>query len=92
MIKPLNNIVIVSVNIEPELKSDSGIILKVKKEVVHDRPTNGIVKAVHKDSKLKVGDIVYFDKTSGIDFEDEGEPVLFLKEQSILGFVRPNEN
>lgn len=82
--KPLRNIVYVEIK-EKELKTQTGIITKIHKSVLHDRPTEGKVIAVGPDVKnVKVNDYIYFENISGIDIDEKH---LVLKEPTILGIL-----
>lgn len=81
--KPIKNYKLVKAII-PELKTDSGIILKTNKSVILDRPTSGTVITEGPDSKENLlNKKVYFDITSG---QDVCEGYIVLKEESILGY------
>jgi chaperonin 10 Kd subunit len=86
MIEPLDGIVLVKIQNEDFKTSDSGIILKRNNGAVSDRNITGIIEAVSKNSSLKPGYTVYFDKTSGIDYSENDQDYLFLKESSLLGY------
>ena len=88
MIEPMKGIVLVKIKNEDFKTSDSGIILKRNNGAVSDRNTTGIIEAVSKDSSLKPGYTVYFDKTSGIDYIENGQNYLFLKESSLFGYSK----
>ena len=82
--KPLNDLVLVEY--EPtKLTTDSGIIVKLRKEVVNDRPTEGIVIA--KGSKvegLNIGDKIKFENIRGYDLDSNH---LLLGYETILGIL-----
>lgn len=86
MIEPLDGIVLVKIQNEDFKTSDSGIILKRNNGAVSDRNTTGIIETVSKNSHLKPGYKVYFNKTSGIDYSENDQDYLFLKESSLLGY------
>lgn len=82
-IKPLRDLVLVRIEREPEVKSDSGILLKMTKSAVDDREMIGEIIAVGPDSKLKVGTKILFEKYAGIDLTDE---LTILRYETILGY------
>lgn len=82
-IKPLRDLVLVRIEREPEVKSDSGILLKMTKSAVDDREMIGEIIAVGSDSKLKVGTKILFEKYAGIDLDDE---LTMLRNETILGY------
>lgn len=82
-IKPLRDLVLVRIEREPEVKSDSGILLKMTKSAVDDREMIGEIIAVGSDSKLKVGTKILFEKYAGIDLNDE---LTMLRFETILGY------
>lgn len=82
-IKPLRDLVLVRIEREPEVKSDSGILLKMTKSTVDDREMIGEIIAVGSDSKLKVGTKILFEKYAGIDLDDE---LTMLRNETILGY------
>jgi chaperonin 10 Kd subunit len=82
-IKPLRDLVLVRIEREPEVKSDSGILLKMTKSTVDDREMIGEIIAVGSDSKLKVGTKILFEKYAGIDLNDE---LTMLRFETILGY------
>lgn len=82
-IKPLKDLVLVRIERESEVKSDSGILLKMTKSAVDDREMIGEIIAVGSDSKLKVGTKILFEKYAGIDLNDE---LTMLRFETILGY------
>ena len=91
-IRPLQDRVIVK-RIEGEEKTKGGIIIP---DSAKEKPQEGKVIAVGKgrfeDGKLiapdvKVGDRVLFTKYSGNEIKIEGEEVMILKEDEILGVL-----
>nr|DAP72723.1 MAG TPA: chaperonin [Caudoviricetes sp.] len=82
-IKPLKDLVLVKIERESEVKSDSGILLKMTKSAVDDREMIGEIVAVGPDSKLKVGTKILFEKYAGIDLDDE---LTMLRNETILGY------
>jgi len=52
---------------ETDKKTETGLILATNDSVVHDRPNAGIIVLVGPDADRKVGEFVYFQKTSGYD-------------------------
>lgn len=82
-IKPLKDLVLVRIERESEVKSDSGILLKMTKSAVDDREMIGEIVAVGPDSKLKVGTKILFEKYAGIDLNDE---LTMLRFETILGY------
>lgn len=82
-IKPLKDLVLVRIERESEVKSDSGILLKMTKSAVDDREMIGEIVAVGPDSKLKVGTKILFEKYAGIDLDDE---LTMLRNETILGY------
>lgn len=70
-----------------ETRSKSGIVVDMKPSMVEDRPTQGIViQTGFKVSNVKVGDTVFWGKTSGIDLYREDETAyILLNEEKVLG-------
>ena len=87
----LRNLVLVEVTSEDFKKSESGIILGKVTNAVNDRKTQGIVVNTGPDSKIKLQSTVYFEKTSGIDYEECDNEIthkyIILREESILGVL-----
>ena len=90
-IKPIagtNNRVV----IEPapaETKTASGIIIP---DNAKEKPQEGTVKAVGKDSKdetptVKVGDKVLYGKYAGTELKLEGKDYLIMRESDILAII-----
>ena len=92
-IRPLHDRVIVK-RIEEERKSAGGIVIP---DTAAEKPDQGEVKAVGKgkvsdDGKVrtldvKVGDRVLFGKYSGQTVKVEGEELLVMREEDIMGVV-----
>ena len=92
-IRPLQDRIIVE-RLAPEEKSTGGIILP---DNAQERPQRGRVVAVGKgkirdDGKLtapdlKEGDEVLFGKYSGVEIKVEGNEILIMREDDILGVV-----
>lgn len=82
--KPLGDLVLIEY--EPtKFTTDSGIIVKLRKEVVNDRPTEGIVVAMGpKVEGLNIGDKVKFENIRGYDLD---ETHLLLGYETILGIL-----
>ena len=92
-IRPLHDRVIVK-RIEEERKSAGGIVIP---DTAAEKPDQGEVVAVGKGKKtddgklipvdLKVGDRVLFGKYSGQTVKVEGEELLVMREEDIMGVV-----
>ena len=92
-IRPLHDRVIVK-RMEEERKTASGIVIP---DTAAEKPDQGEIKAVGKgkvgdDGKLrpldvKVGDRVLFGKYSGQTVKVEGEELLVMREEDIMGVV-----
>ena len=55
---------------ESEKKTETGIIMKVSESVVEDRPVSGVVKAIGPDCPYEIGEVLFFQKTSGYDLNN----------------------
>jgi chaperonin GroES len=92
-IRPLHDRVIVK-RVEEERKTAGGIVLP---DSATEKPIRGKVLAVGKGKILengdirpldvKVDDIVLFGKYSGTDVKVEGEELLVMREEDIVGIV-----
>ena len=92
-IRPLHDRVIVK-SLEEERKTASGIVIP---DAAAEKPDQGEVKAVgngkiQEDGKvrpmsLKVGDRVLFGKYSGQAFKIDGEELLQMREEDVIGVV-----
>ncbi len=92
-IRPLGDRVLVR-RIKEEEKTKGGIIIP---DTAKEKPQEGKVVAVGKgkvteDGKLvapevKAGDKILFGKYSGSEFKHEGEDLLILREDDILGVI-----
>ena len=92
-IRPLHDRVIVK-RVEEEKKSAGGIIIP---DAAAEKPVQGVVKAVGKGKilengevrplDLKVGDKVLFGKYSGQEFKLDGQDLLHMREDDIIGIV-----
>ncbi len=92
-IRPLQDRVIVR-RLEEEEKTKGGIIIP---DTAKEKPQEGKVIAVGKgkiteDGKLipldvKVGDKILFGKYSGTEIKLEGEELLIMREEDILGII-----
>ena len=92
-IRPLNDRVIVK-RMEEERKTASGIVIP---DAAAEKPDQGEIVAVGKgkvsdDGKLqamnvKVGDRVLFGKYSGQEFKLDGQDLLHMREDDIIGIV-----
>lgn len=80
--------------VEAKTKTEGGLYIP---EGAAEKPQKGEVVAVGegelKDGKLtqmrlKVGDLVYFGKYSGLELQVDGESCLFMKEDDILAVER----
>ena len=90
-IRPLQDRVIVQ-RVQEEEKTKGGIIIP---DTAKEKPQEGKVVAVGKgkvgdDGKLialdvKAGDRILFDKYSGTEIKIDGEDVLIMREDDILG-------
>src|SRR3954454_18444050 len=92
-IRPLHDRLIVK-RVEEERKTASGIVIP---DTAAEKPDQGEVKAIGKgkvleDGKiraidLKVGDRVLFGKYSGQTVKVEGEELLVMREEDIMGVI-----
>ena len=92
-IRPLHDRVIVK-RIEEERKSAGGIVIP---DTAAEKPDQGEVMAVgpgkkNEDGKVspvdvKVGDKVLFGKYSGQEFKLEGQDLLHMREDDVIGIV-----
>ena len=92
-IRPLHDRVIVK-RIEEERKSAGGIVIP---DTAAEKPDQGEIVAVGKGKKddqgklipidVKVGDRVLFGKYSGQTVKVEGEELLVMREEDIMGVV-----
>ena len=92
-IRPLNDRVVVK-RLEEEKKSKGGIIIP---DSAKERPAEGVVMAVGKGKvnekgertalEVKKGDHVLFSKYGGTDVKLDGEDLLIMREDDILGIV-----
>jgi chaperonin GroES len=92
-IRPLHDRVIVK-RMEEERKTASGIVIP---DTAAEKPDQGEIKAVGKgkvgdDGKLraldvKVGDRVLFGKYAGQTVKVDGEELLVMREEDIMGIV-----
>ena len=92
-IKPLGDRILVK-RIKEEERTKGGIIIP---DTAKEKPQEGKVVAVGKgkygdDGKLipievKAGDKILFGKYSGSEFKLEGEDLLILREDDILGII-----
>lgn len=92
-IKPLQDRVIVK-RIEEENKTSGGIIIP---DSAKEKPQQGKVMAVgpgkvleggtRVDMTVKVGDLVLFGKYSGSEVKIDGDEVLIMREDDILGII-----
>jgi len=92
-IRPLHDRIIVK-RLEEERKTASGIVIP---DTAAEKPDQGEVKAIGKGKKtdegkvipidLKVGDRVLFGKYSGQTVKVEGDELLVMREEDIMGIV-----
>ena len=92
-IRPLHDRVIVK-RIEEEKKSAGGIVIP---DTAAEKPEQGEIVAVGKGKKddngelipidVKVGDRVLFGKYSGQSVKVEGEELLVMREEDIMGVI-----
>ena len=93
-IRPLNDRVIVRRLSEPDSKTAGGLIIP---DTAKEKPQEGEVIAVGKGKLLesgaraepdvKKGDRVLFGKYSGTEVKLDGEELLIMREEEILGIV-----
>jgi chaperonin GroES len=91
--RPLHDRVVVKA-IEAEEKSRGGIIIP---DTAKEKPQQGKVVAVGPGTRddsgklnaldVKAGDVVLYGKWSGTEVKIDGETLLIMKEQDILGIV-----
>ncbi|HPS93333.1 MAG: co-chaperone GroES [Syntrophaceae bacterium] len=92
-IRPLHDRVIVK-RIEEDLKTKGGIIIP---DTAKEKPQMGVVIAAGEGKKteegklipldVQKGDQVLFSKYSGNEIKIEGEEVLIMREEDILGII-----
>ncbi len=92
-IRPLHDRVVVK-RLEQETKTASGIVLP---DAAAEKPDQGEVKAVGKGKKaddgkvvpldVKVGDRVLFGKYSGQTVKVDGDELLVMREEDIMGVI-----
>ncbi|MBI4800378.1 MAG: co-chaperone GroES [Desulfarculus sp.] len=92
-IKPLQDRVIVK-RMEEETKTAGGIIIP---DSAKEKPQQGKILAVgpgkvleggtRVDMTVKVGDLVLFGKYSGSEVKIDGDEVLIMREDDILGII-----
>ena len=92
-IRPLHDRIMVK-RLEEERKTASGIVIP---DTAAEKPDQGEVKAVGKGKKtddgkvipidVKVGDRVLFGKYSGQSVKVEGEELLVMREEDIMGVI-----
>ncbi len=92
-IRPLHDRIIVK-RLEEERKTASGIVIP---DTAAEKPDQGEVKAIGKGKKtddgkiipldVKVGDRVLFGKYSGQTVKVEGDELLVMREEDIMGVV-----
>ncbi|CAO0823652.1 cochaperonin GroES [Desulfarculales bacterium] len=92
-IKPLQDRVIVK-RMEEETKTSGGIIIP---DSAKEKPQQGKILAVGPgkvleggtriDMTVKIGDLVLFGKYSGSEVKIDGEEVLIMREDDILGII-----
>ena len=92
-IRPLHDRIIVK-RLEEERKTASGIVIP---DTAAEKPDQGQVKAVGKGKKnddgkvtpldVKVGDRVLFGKYSGQTVKVEGDELLVMREEDIMGVI-----
>jgi len=70
--------------------TESGIVFSVNShKSVHERPTSGEVVALGDDvENVKIGDVVLWPMTDGINIEFNDGEFLLLKEDSLIGFKK----
>ena len=92
-IRPLHDRIIVK-RLEEERKTASGIVIP---DTATEKPDQGEVKAIGKGKKtddgkilaldVKVGDRVLFGKYSGQTVKVDGEELLVMREEDIMGII-----
>jgi chaperonin GroES len=92
-IRPLHDRIIVK-RLEEERKTASGIVIP---DSAAEKPDQGEVKAIGKGKKtddgkvlpldVKVGDRVLFGKYSGQTVKVQGEELLVMREEDIMGVI-----
>ena len=92
-IRPLHDRVVVR-RVEDERKSPGGIVIP---DTAAEKPMQGEVLAVGKGKlddggnrrsmEVKVGDKVLFGKYAGTEFRQDGEEVLMMREDDIMGII-----
>ena len=74
--------------IEEETKTSSGIIIP---DNAKEKPLVGTVRAIskklEKDSEIKIGDNVVFDKYKGSEIKIDGKEYIVIDEEDLLGIL-----
>lgn len=77
------------IKLKTEEKTDTGIVLAIRKESVIERPTYGEVIAVGDGCKnAKIGKIVFWDMQGGLDLEFEDGEYILIKDKTIIGTMK----
>ena len=71
-------------------ESESGIIFATETDIVQDRPFRGVVVAVGPKAQYRIGEVVFFQPTSGFDLAflkptKEDEKFVLLHTDAIIG-------
>jgi chaperonin GroES len=92
-IRPLHDRVIVK-RVEEERKTPGGIVIP---DSATEKPIRGLIKAVGKGKimdngeirplDVKVGDTVLFGKYSGTEVKVDGDELLVMREEDIMGVL-----
>jgi len=83
MIKPVGQRILLKLEKDVDL-TPGGIVIP---EVAQEKLYRGKVVAVCDDCKLKIGDLVMYDKYAGSDFVKDREEYMIIKVKNILGVV-----
>jgi co-chaperonin GroES (HSP10) len=76
---------------ETDKETETGLILSTQDSVLHDRPNAGVIVLVGPDTERKVGEFVYWQRTSGYDLNMIRKPAdaeysyILLYEDAIIG-------
>ena len=83
MIKPVGQRVVLKLEKDVDL-TPGGIVIP---EMAQEKLYRGKVVAVYEGCKLKIDDIVMYDKYTGSIFEKDREEYMIIKVENILGVV-----
>lgn len=82
--------ILVKVFAPNEVTSGTGIVLDLKPSMIQDRDIKGEVLQVGTQiTDIKIGDIIYFEKTAGVDLlPDNGYKYMLLHYDRVIGILK----